>query len=108
MAHPKIYLHPIAEAWVLSPAIPRDTCNLNIGVESGFSNSISLFPSQHHSTFFWWSHSRCVCINWDKGDPSNTTQLYSICYYMFLLRQHISTFSRGHHQAVDEVRLMIL
>jgi hypothetical protein len=29
------------------------------------------------------------------------TQL-DICYYIVLLRQPVSTLSRGHHQAVDE------
>jgi hypothetical protein len=41
--------------------------------------------------------------NWDKGDPSNTTRYVTIRYYKVLLRQHVSTLSRGHHQAVDEV-----
>jgi hypothetical protein len=29
--------------------------------------------------FFKWSHPRCVCINWDKRDTSNTTQ-YMLLY----------------------------
>jgi hypothetical protein len=29
--------------------------------------------------------------------------IITICYHIVLLRQHVSTLSRGHHQAVDEV-----
>jgi hypothetical protein len=57
-----------------------------------------------NSLTFKWRHPRCVCINYDKGDPSNITQLefYYILLYS-LLRQHVSTLSRGHHQAVEVI-----
>jgi hypothetical protein len=43
-----------------------------------------------------------VIVSWDKRDPSYTTR-YVIVEFIVTLRQHVSTLSRGHHQAVEEV-----
>jgi hypothetical protein len=50
MVHPVIFRPLIADVWARFPVIPPDTCNVQIVPESGFSDSIPLFPCQYHST----------------------------------------------------------
>jgi hypothetical protein len=53
------------------------------------------------NVYFKWSHPRYVCVNYDKGDQSNTTLLKTLYLLYNLFWQHVSTLSRGHHQAVE-------
>jgi hypothetical protein len=56
---------------------------------------------QRHTIHRYCHRPRNTFISWDKGDPSSTTLLKLLYLLYSLLWQHVSTLSRGHHQAIE-------
>ena len=73
----------IANAWVRSPVIPRDTCNLQTGPESGIFPQYSAFPLSvpfHHCFTIIFISIPLLSEGQmsDAWEPSNTAQFFLI------------------------------